>query len=80
MHSISKFNADVLYSSSENATKEHSMVVTPQCTTKNKNLRGTKPMLSQNAGSDLENRQPSCPLSIGKSLSLSYKVILYIIN
>jgi len=56
MYSISKFNEDVLYSSSKIATEKHSMVVTPRCTTKNKNLSGTEPMLSQNAGSDLENR------------------------
>jgi len=37
-------------------------------------------MFSQNAGSDLQNRQHSCPLSIGKSLSPSYDEILYIIN
>jgi len=61
----------VHYNSSKNAIEKVVMVVTPQYTTQKKNLtdtnHGEKCNFSQNAISDLENRQPSCPLSTGKS-------------
>jgi len=47
------------------------MVVTPQYTTQKKNLTYTNHReecnFSHNAISNLENKQPSCPLNTGKS-------------
>jgi len=68
---IVSFHADVHNSSPQNAIEKPAMVVTPQYTTQNKYLTPTNDgegcNFSQNVISDLENRQPSCPFSTGKS-------------
>jgi len=63
------FHANAHSSSFENLTEEPTILVTPRDTTQKKNLTaanvGEECNFSQNAISDLENRQPSCSLSTG---------------